>query len=108
LLFPSFFEGFGKVFLEGMAAGLCVVGFREGGLPAIAAHSRDALICPAGDRHSFRMLTERALGDEELVREVGTRARETAQRFNWERHAIETEDFCHRLKFGQVKTALAS
>jgi glycosyltransferase involved in cell wall biosynthesis len=29
LLFPSLFEGFGKVFLEGMAAGLCVVGFRE-------------------------------------------------------------------------------
>jgi hypothetical protein len=40
--------------------------------------------------------------------EIGVRARDVAQRFTWERHAIETENFCHRLKYGDVKTALAS
>lgn len=108
LLFPSFFEGFGKVFLEGMAAGLCVVGFREGGLPGLATHSRDALICETGDLHAFRMLMERALKNPSLAREIGDRAREVAQRFTWERHAIETENFCHRLTYGEPKTALAS
>jgi glycosyltransferase involved in cell wall biosynthesis len=108
LLFPSFFEGFGKVFLEGMAAGLCVVGFREGGLPGVATHGRDALVCNTGDTHAFRMLTELAVGNAVLAEEIGIRARETARRYTWERHAIETEKFCLRLKVGNVKTALAS
>jgi glycosyltransferase involved in cell wall biosynthesis len=108
LLFPSYFEGFGKVFLEGMATGLCVVGFREGGLPSMAAHSRDALICETGDVHAFRMMTELALSNPVLAREIGGRARGTAQRFTWERHAIETENFCHRLKYGEARTAMAS
>ena len=108
LLFPSFFEGFGKVFLEGMAAGLCVVGFREGGLPGVAVDSRDALMCEAGDGHAFRMLTEHALGNSAHVTQIGNRAQEVAQRFTWERHAAETENFCCQLKLGEVRTALAS
>jgi glycosyltransferase involved in cell wall biosynthesis len=98
LLFPSFFEGFGKVFLEAMAAGLCVVGFREGGLPDIATHSRDALLCETGDRHAFRILTECALADPAWTRQIGNRAREVARHYTWERHAIETENFCNRLR----------
>ena len=103
LLFPSFFEGFGKVFLEAMAAGLCVIGFREGGLPDVAQHSRDALLCETGDRHAFRIVTECALSDSSWVREIGARARETARRYTWERNAMETENFCDSLKFGLVK-----
>jgi len=108
LLFPSFFEGFGKVFLEAMAAGLCVVGFSEGGLPAAAVHPRDALICETGDRHAFRMLLDLALASPALVREIGTRARDTAHRYSWDRHAAATEAFCHSLMFTEVKPAMAS
>jgi glycosyltransferase involved in cell wall biosynthesis len=108
LLFPSFFEGFGKVFLEGMAAGLCVVGFREGGLPGTATHLRDALLCETGDHHAFRIWTERALASPNLIRELGDRARDVAQRYTWDRHAIEMESLCRRLKFGEAKAALAS
>jgi glycosyltransferase involved in cell wall biosynthesis len=102
LLFPSFFEGFGKVFLEAMAAGLCVVGFREGGLSHAAPDSREALLCETGDRHAFRMLTEFALANPARTKLIGERAREAAQRFTWERHAIETEQFCRQLKFGEI------
>lgn len=107
LLFPSYFEGFGKVFLEAMAAGLCVVGFREGGLPDVAQHSREALMCETGDSHAFRILTECALSDSLWVREIGGRAREAALRYTWERHAIETERFCDSLRFGQVKAPVS-
>ncbi len=105
LLFPSLFEGFGKVFLEAMAAGLCVVGFREGGLPDIAQHANDALLCDPGDRHAFSILVGCALSDPAWVRQIGARARETARRHTWERHAIETERFCRSLRGASVELA---
>jgi hypothetical protein len=53
-------------------------------------------------------MTELALSNPVLAREIGGRARGTAQRFTWERHAIETENFCHRQKYGEARTAMAS
>jgi glycosyltransferase involved in cell wall biosynthesis len=108
LLFPSFFEGFGKVFLEGMAAGLCVVGFGEGGLPDIAMHGREALICNPGDSSGFRHLLDWALRDPDRTAAIGRRAREVAKRFTWDRHAVATENFCWQLKMGTAKEAIAS
>jgi glycosyltransferase involved in cell wall biosynthesis len=108
LLFPSLFEGFGKVFLEGMAAGLCVVGFREGGLPDIAVHGRDALLCDPGDRRTFGQLVSAALQNPDQTEAIGRRAREVGRRFTWDRHARETEDFCWQLKLGTRKQSIAS
>jgi glycosyltransferase involved in cell wall biosynthesis len=108
LLFPSLFEGFGKVFLEAMAAGMCVVGFREGGLPDVTTHGRDALSCETGDNETFRQLLEWSLLHRKFSCDIGLRARETARGYTWERHAIETEAFCHKLAFGEIRTAVAS
>jgi glycosyltransferase involved in cell wall biosynthesis len=108
LLFPSLFEGFGKVFLEGMAAGLCVVGFREGGLPDIAIHGRDALMCDPGDGRTFGQFVRAALQYPDQTETIGRRAREVARRFTWDRHARETENFCWQLKLGARKESMAS
>jgi glycosyltransferase involved in cell wall biosynthesis len=94
LVFPSLFEGFGRTFLEAMACGACVVGFGEGGLPDVATSGLDAFYCRTGDVTSMTGLMERCLQDPDLVRQVGERARLTAQHYSLARSAELTEAFC--------------
>lgn len=94
LLYPSLFEGFGKVFLEGMAAGLCVIGFAEGGLADLARNGYDALFTDAGDVAGLRRLLEWALLHGDETKEMGRTAAVTASRLTWERAARETHRFC--------------
>ncbi|HXV86475.1 MAG TPA: glycosyltransferase family 4 protein, partial [Gemmatimonadales bacterium] len=97
LLYPSLFEGFGKVWLEAMAQGLCVVGFAEGGLPDVARHGEDALYCPTGDLDGLTTLLERALSSPEQARAIGGRAALTARQFTWDRNAAALVAFCQGL-----------
>jgi glycosyltransferase involved in cell wall biosynthesis len=98
LLFPSLFEGFGKVFLEAMACGLCVVGFDEGGLSDVTASGESAVYCSAGDEESFIRLLKRCISDDSYVRDIGTRGREVATSYTWDRNAMETVEFCQALR----------
>jgi glycosyltransferase involved in cell wall biosynthesis len=98
LLFPSFFEGFGKTWLEGMACGLCVVGFDEGGLGDLATHGRDALFCEAGDSASWERLLAEALQHPERVAEIREQAQMRARQRTWDETARDTELFCERLR----------
>jgi glycosyltransferase involved in cell wall biosynthesis len=97
LLFPSLFEGFGKTWMEGMACGLCVVGFDEGGLGDVAAHGREALFCEAGDAAGWEQLLVDALQRPERVAEMRRRAQARVREYTWARTARETELFCERL-----------
>jgi glycosyltransferase involved in cell wall biosynthesis len=97
-LFPSMFEGFGKVFLEAMACGSCVVGFGEGALPDIAVSGQDALFCATGDRASFKALIEQCLQNAVVPEAIGRRAQDTAQQYTWARTAELTEAFCEQLR----------
>ena len=96
LLFPSLFEGFGKVWMEAMAAGMCVVGFAEGGLPDVAREG-EALVCVAGDLTALGSIVRRALEDPRWAAEIGRRGRERVQAFSWERTGRETIELCRRL-----------
>lgn len=96
LLFPSLFEGFGKVWMEAMATGTCVVGFAEGGLPDVAREG-EALVCPPGDVAGLGRLIRRALEDPGWAAEIGRRGWERVQGFSWERAARETVELCRRL-----------
>jgi glycosyltransferase involved in cell wall biosynthesis len=97
LLFPSLFEGFGKVWMEAMAAGLCVVGFAEGGLPDIAVNGREAWYCPPGDAAALAALLRDALADPPRTSALGDRARQRIQEYSWERTAGETVEYCQAL-----------
>src|SRR5258705_12524764 len=48
-LFPSFFEGFGKAFLEAMSRGLCVVASDAGGMHDIIENGRNGIVVAPGD-----------------------------------------------------------
>jgi glycosyltransferase involved in cell wall biosynthesis len=91
------FEGFGKVFLEAMACGACVVGFDQGALPDVAVSGQDALFCETGDRASIKALIEQCLQNADVPQAIGRRAQDTAQRYTWGRTAEQTEAFCEQL-----------
>ncbi len=94
LLFPSYLEGFGKTFLEGMAWGLCVAGFAEGGLPDIAENGQDAVYCPVGDEPGYEGLLRHCLDDPVMTRKIGERARVKAHQFTWKQTAEKLLAFC--------------
>jgi glycosyltransferase involved in cell wall biosynthesis len=106
LLFPSLFEGFGKVCLEAMSQAMCVVAFDEGGISDIAIANRDALYCKAGDYVRFRQLLRGAIENPEFAQEIGLAARSRVTTFTWDRTARRTRDFCEKLR-GRYETKTA-
>ena len=49
LAVPSYFEGFGIAYLEGMGFGLPAIGTTSGGANEIITHGQDGFLIPAGD-----------------------------------------------------------
>lgn len=97
-LFPSFFEGFGKAFLEAMSRGLCVVASDTGGMHDLIEHGRNgALVVPGDDR----ALAESALAilrDPAGAAAMSEAASHTARAHTWGRVGRETADFYERLR----------
>jgi glycosyltransferase involved in cell wall biosynthesis len=91
-LFPSFFEGFGKAFLEAMSRGLCVVASDTGAMPDVIG-TNNGIIVPAGDAAALAGAALRIIRDPEGAREMSRAAAATARQYTWERLARETTAF---------------
>ncbi|HVT44397.1 MAG TPA: glycosyltransferase family 4 protein [Thermoanaerobaculia bacterium] len=96
-VFPSFFEGFGKVFLEAMARGLCVVSSSEGGARDVITDGVDGFLTDTGDAEAMVGRCALLLGEAPRMNEMSVRAAETARRFTWDGVAEKTVDFFHEL-----------
>jgi len=96
-LFPSFFEGFGKVFLEAMSRGLCVVATRVGGARDVITSGEDGLLVEPGDAGAVAAAAETLLADPARAASMAARAARTARAYTWERTARETAAFYERL-----------
>ncbi len=81
LLLPGGPEGFSRVALEGMAAGMPLVAFRHGGVPELAREGEAGLFAEPGDLEGFARAWTALLGDENARREMGARARKRAEEF---------------------------
>lgn len=97
-LFPSFFEGFGKAFLEAMSRGLCVVASDVGGMHDVVDHGRSGLLVPPGDANAAIDAVRLLLNDPERARAMSAAAATTARAYTWERVARETAAFYERLR----------
>ena len=89
--FPSLYEPFGIVALEGMASGTPVVTSDAGGFREVVRNEETGLTTYVGDAHSVALAIDRILSDPALaarLREAGER--EVKSRFGWERIAAKT------------------
>lgn len=90
MIFPTLFEGFPRVVLEGMAAGLAVVTSPVGGARDIIRERENGILVPL---RSSKLLAEEVvyLLDNEKIREkIGHRAIETARDYTWDTIARRT------------------
>ena len=92
-LFPSFFEGFGKAFLEAMSRGLCVVASDAGGMHDLIADTSSGFLVPPGDAEQLANAALAVLRDPARGRAIGTAAAATARVHTWDRVARELTAF---------------
>jgi glycosyltransferase involved in cell wall biosynthesis len=92
-LFPSFFEGFGKAFLEAMSRGLCVVASDVGGMHDVITSGTDGVLVPAGDANAVAESVLAIMRDPVRADAMSAAAAVTARRYSWERVARELTAF---------------
>jgi glycosyltransferase involved in cell wall biosynthesis len=90
-VFPSLYEPFGIVALEGMAAGVPVVVSDIGGFREVVRHGQTGLHTWANNPHSLAWGIKRVLGDAALAARLRRRGKqEVRERFGWDGIAAET------------------
>jgi glycosyltransferase involved in cell wall biosynthesis len=95
-LFPSYFEGFGKTFLEAMSRGLCVIASDTGGARDVISHGRDGVLVPVGDARAVADAV-RAI-DLARARDMSAAAAATARQYTWEGAARRSIAFFESLR----------
>lgn len=96
-LAPSLFEGFGKVFLEAMARGQCVIGTAAGGMPDVLEDGRSGCIVEFNDPTAIAQKV-RALWSGGLdAHAMSALAALTAREYSWDRVGRETATFYQKL-----------
>jgi glycosyltransferase involved in cell wall biosynthesis len=89
LLFPTLYEGFGLVVVEGMRAGLAVVTTPTGaGIDAVR-DGETGLIVPIGDERATEAAVGRLLDDDALRLRLAESARAEARKRTWRRSGEE-------------------
>lgn len=92
-LFPSFFEGSGKVHIEAMSRGLCVIASNVGGMRDYVQDGTSGVLVPLGDPDSVAGAALAILGDAERARAISAAAARRAREYSWDRTAVETAAF---------------
>ena len=79
LVLASRCEGMGRVLIEGMAAGVPLVGSDVGGIPYMIRDGENGFVFPSGDIPALEARLRRLLSDPELRRRMGQRGFERAR-----------------------------
>jgi len=97
-LFASFFEGFGKVFLEAMSRGLCVVATRVAGARDLMTDGENGLLVDPGDSDAIANAADALFADPHRAAMISANAVRLAGRYTWRQVASETAAFYERLR----------
>lgn len=102
-IYPSLFDGFGKVFLEAMSRGLCVIGTRAGGMADIIKHGENGFLCDFNKANQIVEIANCLIESFDLANQVSSAAALTAKNYTWEHVGIELSEFFYqRLAAKQV------
>jgi glycosyltransferase involved in cell wall biosynthesis len=82
-VFPSYFEGFGLVLLEAMACGLPVITTTATAGPDFVTEGESGWVIEPGDCDALVDRMSFCLERPHVVRDMGSQARATAERFTW-------------------------
>jgi glycosyltransferase involved in cell wall biosynthesis len=102
-LFPSFFEGFGKAFLEAMSRGLCVVASDAGAMHDIIDGTSGTLVAP-GDATALADAALAIIRDPAAAHAMSAEAARKAREYSWERVSRETAAF-YRIRLDALRSA---
>lgn len=97
LLYPSLFDGFGNVFLEAMARGLCVVGTPVGGMRDILRHQTNGMLAERNSPETLVACVRRLWDDPMLAGRLSREAVKTARDFTSKGMASEAAGFYETL-----------
>lgn len=92
LTVPSWTEAFGRVVVEGMAAGCAVIGTRVGGIPEIITDEQDGCLIPSKDAVALEATLDRLIHQPELRLALGAKAITSSKRFAVEKQVRKVED----------------
>lgn len=94
LVLPSFYEGFGIAYLEGMGFGLPAVGTTAGAAGTIIEHERNGFLIEPGQSAPLEQLLRALSQDREQLIRMGLQALATYKRFpSWEASMTRVEAF---------------
>jgi len=97
-LFPSFFEGFGKVFIEAMARGALVIATNVAGARDVIEDGVDGTLVRTGDVEAIVERAEELLRNPRQAIAMSEAAAVKARTYTWTRAARESVEFYERLK----------
>lgn len=96
LVVPSAYEGFGIVYLEGMAFGLPAIGTTAGAAPEIIAEGETGYLIPPGDSALLAERLAALAADRHLLERLSLNALERYRRQpSWEETASGVRQFLH-------------
>lgn len=91
LAVPSWQESFGRVVVEGLAAGCAVVATAVGGIPEIITHERTGLLIPPRDSERLAQGILRLICDTELRQTLVAQGLLRAKDFDIEQHILQMQ-----------------
>jgi len=96
-VFPSLMEGLPSVLLEAMAGGLPVITTETCGMPDVVESEHNGLLIPPADAAALENAISRMVSSVELRRRFGEAARQTMERYTWEKSARKLEALFFRV-----------